>query len=88
MLLMVIERFKDTNAVGARFRQRGRMLPEGVIYYASWVDPAEGRCFQVMEAPEAESLQPWVEQWDDLIEFEIIPILPSQQFWSSQMRDQ
>ncbi len=42
MLFMVIERFKDGNArlVGERFRQSGRMLPEGVAYHASWVDSA------------------------------------------------
>lgn len=84
MLFMVIERFKhgNPNPVGERFRQRGRMLPEGVLYHASWVDNAGVRCFQVMEAPNSESLETWIRQWDDLIDFEIVPVLTSSDFWS------
>jgi hypothetical protein len=84
MLFMVIERFKQADAklIGKRFRQRGRMVPELVTYHASWVDPAGARCFQVMEAPGAEALQAWVKHWDDLIDFEIVPVLTSADFWS------
>jgi hypothetical protein len=84
MLLMVIERFKDGNAkpIGERFRRVGRMLPEGVIYLASWVDPAGARCFQLMDAPDAESLAAWTKRWDDLVEFQIVPVLTSADFWS------
>jgi hypothetical protein len=83
MLFMVIERFKSTvGAVGDRFRRQGRMLPEGAVYHASWVDAEGGRCFQVMEAPHRECLTPWVQSWSDLIAFEIIPVLTSKDFWS------
>jgi len=84
MLLMVIERFKNGDAapIGERFRRDGRMLPEGVIYHASWVDPAGARCFQLMEAPHADSLAPWINHWNDLVEFEVIPVLTSADFWS------
>jgi hypothetical protein len=84
MLLMVIERFKDGNTkpIGERFRRDGRMLPEGVVYHASWVDPAGARCFQLMEAPDPESLAAWTSRWDDLVEFEVIPVLSSADFWS------
>jgi hypothetical protein len=84
MLLMVIERFKDGNAkpIGERFRRDGRMLPDGVIYHASWVDTAGARCFQLMEAPDPESLAAWTRRWDDLVEFEIVPVLTSADFWS------
>jgi len=52
MLFMVIERFKkgDATPVGERFKKSGRMLPEGLLYRASWVDPGGARCFQLMEA--------------------------------------
>lgn len=82
---MVIERFKDGNArlVGERFAKSGRMLPEGVAYHASWVDSAGTRCFQVMEAPDPELLHLWATRWDDLIDFEIIPVLTSAEFWST-----
>lgn len=84
MLFMVIERFKrgDPQPIGERFRHHGRMLPEGVVYQASWVDPAAARCFQVMEAQSAELLNTWVSRWDDLIEFEIVPVLTSGDFWA------
>ena len=60
MFFMVIERFKrrDLAPVGERFQRHGRMLPEGVTYRASWMDAAGTRCFQLMEAADAESLTP------------------------------
>jgi hypothetical protein len=84
MLFVVIERFKNGNAepVGQRFRDRGRMLPEGVVYHASWVDSAGARCFQVMEAQHLQSLNVWVSRWCDLVDFEIIPVVSSNDFWS------
>ena len=84
MLFMVIERFKhgDARLIGERFKREGRMLPEGVTYHTSWVDAVGDRCFQVMEAPRPESLSPWVSRWDDLVDFEIIPVMTSGEFWS------
>jgi hypothetical protein len=82
MLLMVIEHFKDVTAIGERFKARGRMLPEGVIYLSSWVDAADNRCFQLMEAPHEESLRAWIEAWSDLAEFEVVPVTTSADFWS------
>ncbi len=84
MLFMVVERFKngDFAAVGERFRSKGRMLPEDVVYHASWVDPAGARCFQIMEAPRPESLRSWTEAWSDLVEFDIVRVQTSSEFWS------
>jgi Protein of unknown function (DUF3303) len=84
MLFMVIETFKhgDPGPVGERFRRLGRMTPENVTYQASWVEVGGGRCFQLMEAPHPESLTPWVRRWEDLVDFEIVPILTSSDFWS------
>jgi hypothetical protein len=84
MLFMVIERFKDGNArlIGERFKQSGRMLPDGVAYHASWVDSAGARCFQVMEAPHPELVNLWASRWYDLVDFEIVPVLTSSDFWS------
>ena len=85
MLFMVIERFKQGNAtaVGERFRNSGRMLPDGVSYHASWVDSQGARCFQLMEASNAESLNSWIDVWNDLIDFEIVPVVTSREFWSA-----
>jgi len=86
MLFMVIERFKksDLKLIGQRFARDGRMLPPGVTYHASWMDAAVGRCFQVMEADRAEILADWVRCWDDLVEFEIVPVVTSAEFWADR----
>lgn len=73
---MVIESFRnqDAGAVYARFREKGRMTPEGVTFVKSWVSADLGRCFQVMECDDVARLQSWVARWTDLVSFEIVPI--------------
>jgi hypothetical protein len=84
MLFMVIERFKPgaLEAVRTRFREKGRMLPDRVAYHGSWLEPSGARCFQLMEAPDADHLQGWIDRWSDLVELEINPVLTSAEFWS------
>ncbi|HEV3302573.1 MAG TPA: DUF3303 family protein [Planctomycetaceae bacterium] len=84
MLFMVIEQFRnnDPNPVRKRFSQEGRMLPEGVVYHASWIDPQKARCYQLMEAPDLDKVRQWTKRWDDLVDFEIAPVLTSQNYWS------
>ena len=79
MLFMIIERFRDGRVEEAyrRFRERGRMAPEGVRYVASWVDLKFERCFQVMEADDEALLRDWTAKWEDLVEFEIVPVRTS-----------
>ena len=79
MLFMVIEHFRPGCApeVYRRFREKGRMAPEGVHYVNSWVDLEFHRCFQVMDAPDEELLQRWIANWIDLIAFEIVPVRTS-----------
>jgi hypothetical protein len=79
MLFMVIERFKnrDAKAVYRRFREQGRGAPEGLTYVGSWIESNLDRCFQIMECDDARLLQQWVVFWSDLIEFEIVPVVPS-----------
>jgi hypothetical protein len=76
---MVIERFKDAKSVYRRMREKGRTLPEGLKYLGSWVDANCVRCFQLMECDDASLFQKWVIQWQDLVDFEIIPVNESQQ---------
>ena len=86
MLFMVIERFRqgDSRLVGERFSMSGRMLPDDVTYHTSWVETTGARCFQIVEAPTLESLSSWISAWDDLIDFEIVPVLASSDFWSDE----
>ena len=85
MLYMVIETFRDANPVpiGERFKSQGRMLPEGLTYQSSWIDPKAARCYQIMEARDATLLDAWTKNWDDLADFEIIPVQTSADFWAS-----
>lgn len=84
MLFMIIETFKngDAAAVGQRFKEKGRMLPDGVTYHASWIDRTRMHCFQIMEAHDAKSVAEWAEHWQDLIDFDIIPVESSAAFWA------
>ena len=84
MLFMVIERFRQGNPrlVGERFKQSGRMLPEGLFYNASWVNSTGTRCFQIMETARPELLEVWLRRWDDLIDFEVVPVVTSADFWA------
>ena len=81
MLFMVIERFRngDAAAVYRRFRERGRMMPEGLRYVESWVETGFGRCFQLMECDDPTLFRQWVECWEDLVEFEIVPVMTSRE---------
>jgi len=86
MLFMVIEHFRQGNAeaVGARFKSQGRMLPGSVIYHVSWMETTGARCYQIMEAPSREALGEWIGRWDDLVDFEVVPVLTSVDYWSQQ----
>jgi hypothetical protein len=89
MLFMVIEHFKqgEAPAVYRRFREKGRMAPEGVQYLGSWVDFGFKRCFQVMEAESDALLRQWTSRWDDLIDFEIIPVRTSAEAAAEMLRE-
>jgi hypothetical protein len=78
MLFMVIERFRnqDALAVYRRFRDKGRQMPDGLAFVGSWVSADVGRCFQLMECDDVTLLQRWVAAWSELIEFEIVPVAP------------
>jgi hypothetical protein len=76
MQFMVIEHFRnhDAKAVYARFRERGRMAPEGLTYVSSWVSADLGRCFQLMETDDPSLFQRWIAEWADLVSFEVVPV--------------
>jgi uncharacterized protein DUF3303 len=79
VLYMIVEHFRAGNAVPVyrRFRDEGRMAPEGLRYVASWVTDDLRRCFQVMECEDRQLLAQWMACWEDLIDFEIIPVMTS-----------
>jgi hypothetical protein len=78
MQFMVIERFRnqDAKAIYRRLRERGRMMPEGLYFVSSWVAADLGRCFQLMESDDVSLFQRWIAGWSDLMEFEVVPVVP------------
>jgi Protein of unknown function (DUF3303) len=79
MLFMVIETFRDNDMIPVyrKLSQEGRMIPDGVKYIDSWVEPNFGRCFQLMECEDLRPLQQWVLGWRGTgVTFEIVPVLP------------
>jgi hypothetical protein len=78
MLYMIIEHFKgDPVPVYRRFRDRGRLAPDGLKYVNSWVTADLQRCYQVMECDDRRLLQEWIDQWKDLVDFEVVPVVTS-----------
>ena len=80
MRFMVIERFRDNDMVPVyrQVREKGRMLPAGLKYVDSWIEPNFSRCFQLMECDDLRLLQEWILQWRGSgTSFEIVPVLSS-----------
>jgi len=80
-LFMVIEHFKnrDGAAVYERYRDHGRMAPDGLKYVNSWVEPNFDRCFQLMECDDPKLFDEWVSHWSDLVDFEIVEVINSKE---------
>lgn len=79
MLYMVIEHFRPGKVkdLYKRFDEKGRMVPDGVNYINSWTDHDVKTCYQVMESPSEELLKEWINKWDDLVDFEVVPVITS-----------
>jgi hypothetical protein len=78
---MVMERFKnrDAKAVYRRFREKGRMAPKKLSYVESWVETNFDRCFQLMECEDPQLLEQWAARWQDLVDFEFVPVRRSKE---------
>ena len=81
MLYMIVEHFKNQDPVPvySRFHDQGRLLAQGLQYVSSWVDEKLERCFQLMETDDPKLLDEWIARWNDLAEFEVYPVISSQE---------
>lgn len=79
MVYMIVEHFRggDPVPVYRRFRDQGRLAPDGLRYVASWVTSDFRRCFQLMEAENRALLEEWMAHWSDLVDFEVAAVVTS-----------
>ena len=77
MLFMVVEKFRNQNAkaVYRRLRDEGRGFPDGLKFVGSWVSADLGRCFQLMETDDVTLFQRWIADWQEVVEFEVVPVV-------------
>jgi hypothetical protein len=80
-LYMVVEKFRNGDAVPVyrRFRDRGRLAPEGLTYVSSWVDHTLERCYQLMETEDRVLLDQWIANWSDIVDFEVHAVISSKE---------
>jgi hypothetical protein len=81
MLYMIIESFKNQDAVPVyrRFRDHGRLTPDGLRHVSSWVTTDLATCYQLMECEDRKLLEQWMTRWSDLVDFEVLPVITSSQ---------
>ncbi len=79
MLYLIIEHFKNRDPIPIyrRFRDQGRLAPDGLKYVSSWVTTDLATCYQVVECEEPQLLEQWMARWADLVDFEVIPVITS-----------
>ena len=76
---MVVGHFRDGDAapVYRRFREKGRMMPDGLEYISSWIDESLERCYQLMQTGDRRLLDQWMANWDDIMDFEVHSVITS-----------
>lgn len=87
MLYMVIEKYKDKEAVYKRFHEKGRMMPKGVSYVNSWVAEDGNTCYQINEAESIELLHEWASNWNDVTDFEFVPVISSKEMSEKMIKN-
>ena len=81
MFYMIVEHFKngDAKPVYRRFRDKGRLAPDGLTYVSSWIDDTMQRCFQLMETNDRKLIDEWISNWSDIVKFEVFPVFTSKE---------
>jgi hypothetical protein len=81
MLYMIVEHFKNRDAVPIyrRFKEKGRLAPEGLRYVSSWVDSKMQICFQLMETHDRKLIDAWMLNWEDIVDFEVFQVMSSEE---------
>jgi hypothetical protein len=85
---MVIEHYHPgkLKVLYQRFDEKGRMLPDGVTYIDSWINEDITVCYQLMESDSLDKLNEWISNWNDIVDFELIPVISSSEAKNSVMK--
>jgi len=70
---------ENRTSSGKRFLETGGGPPAGVTMLGRWHKAAGLGGFVLCESSDPEALANWVYQWNDLLTFEIIPVLNDEQ---------
>ena len=68
------------DAVHERFKQTGAPPPSGVTMSGRWHDVAGNRGFLVAESDSADAVAAWLQEWSELISFDVTPVLTDEAF--------
>ena len=81
MLFMIVEDFtkSDIADIYRHLRDRGRGIPAGLTYHASWISADLTTCYQLMETDDASLLQRWTMHWRNLAGITIVPVTASKE---------
>lgn len=81
MLFMIVEDFTKSDIVDIyrHLRDRGRGIPDGLTYHASWISADLTTCYQLMEADDASLLQQWAMHWRTFAGISIVPVTASKE---------
>lgn len=78
MLYMVVEQFEaEPGEIYRRLAEKGRMMPAGLEYVSSWIDLDGRTCYQLMRTEDKSLFTHWIENWSDLMKFNIVPVRTS-----------
>ncbi len=76
---LIIETYKTgkTEEIYQRYSEKGRMISRGIDYINSWLTDDLQKCYQIMTSDSEEKLLEWTKHWKDLMGFEIVPVISS-----------
>ena len=67
------------NDAQKRFKETGAPPPSGVTMAGRWHCAQGLRGFAIAESSDAEAIAKWLQEWTDLISFEVTPVVNDEQ---------
>ncbi len=70
----------DRDTVHERFKETGGLPPDGVTMIGRWHGVDGNRGFLLAETGDPGALARWLQDWTDLVAFEVTPVLTDEEF--------